>query len=77
AGSLSGKRVKDRSHYRNFNDPYYTPIGGSTMTPRVSGGLGISWKSPFGLVNIDGAVPIRRERGDRLYPIRFGFGQQF
>ncbi|PHI97380.1 outer membrane protein assembly factor BamA [Parasaccharibacter apium] len=77
AGSLSGKRVKDRNHYRNFNDPYYTPIGGSTMTPRVSGGLGISWKSPFGLVNIDGAVPIHRERGDRLYPIRFGFGQQF
>lgn len=77
AGSLSGIRVKDKSHYYNMNDPYYTPIGGSTMTPRVSGGLGISWKSPFGLINIDAALPIRREKGDRLYPVRFGFGQQF
>ncbi|MBF0857732.1 outer membrane protein assembly factor BamA [Gluconobacter sp. LMG 31484] len=80
AGSLAGIRVKH--NYRDFaryGQPnyYFTPITGDNLIPRVSGGLGVSWKSPFGLVNIDGAVPIRKEHGDRLYPLRFGFGQQF
>lgn len=75
AGSLTGLRVKHR--YTSTSDQYYTPVSGDTYTPRVSGGLGVSWKSPFGLVNIDGAVPIHKQHGDRIYPIRFGFGQQF
>ncbi|EHH69221.1 outer membrane protein assembly factor BamA [Gluconobacter morbifer] len=80
AGSLADLRVKHKytDYALRYSSTYpYTPINGDTLTPRVSGGLGISWKSPFGLVNIDGAVPIRREKGDRLYPLRFGFGQQF
>nr|WP_294914453.1 outer membrane protein assembly factor BamA [uncultured Neokomagataea sp.] len=80
AGSLSGIRVRNR--YTDFARRYqanypYTPINGDSMTPRVATGFGVSWKSPFGLVNIDAAVPLRKERGDRIYPIRFGFGQQF
>lgn len=80
AGSLSSIRVKNKyTDYsrRNQAGYEYTPITGDTMIPRVSTGLGISWKSPFGLVNIDGAIPLRKEKGDRLYPLRFGFGQQF
>jgi len=80
AGSLASVRVKNKyTDYsrRNQSDYPYTPITGDTLTPRVSTGLGISWKSPFGLVNIDGAIPLRKEKGDRLYPLRFGFGQQF
>ncbi|MDR6182550.1 outer membrane protein assembly factor BamA [Asaia bogorensis] len=75
AGSLAGLRVKNL--YTNPTQTKYTPVTGNTLTPRVTTGLGISWKSPFGLVNIDAAVPIRKSRNDRLYPIRFGFGQQF
>ncbi|WP_035439687.1 BamA/TamA family outer membrane protein, partial [Asaia sp. SF2.1] len=75
AGSLAGLRVKNL--YTNPTQAKYTPVTGNTLTPRVTTGLGISWKSPFGLVNIDAAVPIRKSRNDRLYPIRFGFGQQF
>nr|WP_237442424.1 outer membrane protein assembly factor BamA [Saccharibacter sp. 17.LH.SD] len=77
AGSLTGLRVRHRYTNEAHDGALFTPVSGNTFTPRVSGGLGISWKSPFGLVNIDGAVPIRKEHGDRIYPIRFGFGQQF
>ena len=77
AGSLAGLRVKHLYTNRTNDGDNYTPITGDNLIPRVSGGLGVSWKSPFGLVNIDGAVPIRKEHGDRLYPLRFGFGQQF
>lgn len=75
AGSLSGLRLRQR--HTNPSDSDYTPISGNSMTPRVSTGFGITWKSPFGMVNIDAAVPIRKSRNDRLYPLRFGFGQQF
>ncbi|QDH14448.1 outer membrane protein assembly factor BamA [Formicincola oecophyllae] len=82
AGSLFGVRVPYKHNLHKgaswlSNGGAATPITGDSALPRVSGGLGISWKSPFGLVNIDGAVPIRKERGDKTYPIRFGFGQQF
>lgn len=75
AGSLTGTRLK--RHHTSPSDYQYTPINGNTYVPRVAGGLGFSWKSPFGLVNIDGAVPMHKEHGDRVYPLRFGFGQQF
>ncbi|CAI9119420.1 outer membrane protein assembly factor BamA [Brytella acorum] len=77
AGSVAGLRVKNRYTDMATDGANYTPVTGDTMVPRVSGGLGISWKSPFGLVNIDGALPILKSRNDRLYPLRFGFGQQF
>lgn len=77
AGSLTGSRVRNRYTSQSQDGSLFTPITGNTFVPRVSGGLGISWQSPFGLVNIDAALPIRKEHGDRLYPIRFGFGQQF
>jgi outer membrane protein insertion porin family len=77
AGSLAGVRVKNLYTNLRTDGANYTPISGDTLTPRVSTGFGISWKSPFGLVNIDAAVPIIKSRNDRLYPIRFGFGQQF
>lgn len=78
AGSLSRVRVK-----RLYTDPallakgMYTGISGDTASPRVSAGAGFSWKSPFGLLNIDCGIPIRRSRNDRTQLLRFGFGQQF
>jgi len=77
AGGLSGVRVKNLYTNPRTDGANFTPISGDELTPRVSTGFGISWKSPFGLVNIDAAVPIVKSRNDRLYPIRFGFGQQF
>ncbi|AQS88355.1 outer membrane protein [Neoasaia chiangmaiensis NBRC 101099] len=78
AGGLAGLRLPHGRLTNAAKDgALYTPISGDSLTPRVSTGFGISWKSPFGLVNIDAAVPIHKSRNDRLYPIRFGFGQQF
>ncbi len=45
--------------------------------PRVSAGLGISWKTPFGLLNIDVAQPIIKKKFDQTQTIRFGFGTRF
>ncbi|QCE35814.1 outer membrane protein assembly factor BamA [Acetobacteraceae bacterium] len=82
-GGLGGVRVEhlytspgDMCH----SDPSlscYTPIEGNTFAPRATIGEGISWKSPFGLVNIDAAIPFEKQPGDITYPFRFGFGQQF
>ncbi|GAB6967941.1 outer membrane protein assembly factor BamA [Komagataeibacter kakiaceti JCM 25156] len=75
-GGLDGLRVRNR--YTSMKDwPKYTPVYGDTLTPRVSTGVGIAWKSPFGLVNIDLGVPLVRQEHDRTQLLRFGFGQQF
>ncbi|MBS0980448.1 MULTISPECIES: outer membrane protein assembly factor BamA [Acetobacter] len=74
-GSLWGLRVK-RNLSHPWSDPYQG-ISGDRPLPRVSAGAGFSWKSPFGLLNIDLGVPIMRSHNDRTQLIRFGFGQQF
>ncbi|GBR48458.1 outer membrane protein assembly factor BamA [Acetobacter pomorum] len=76
-GSVAGLRVK-RLYTSKANDGiYYTPVSGDTLRPRVSAGAGFSWKSPFGLLNIDLGVPVMRSHNDRTQLLRFGFGQQF
>lgn len=45
--------------------------------PRVGIGFGISWKTPFGLLNIDLGYPIVRKKYDQTQQIRFGFGTRF
>ncbi len=45
--------------------------------PRVGVGFGVSWKTPFGLVNIDIADPIVKYKYDQTQVFRFGFGTRF
>ena len=45
--------------------------------PRVSAGVGVSWRTPFGLLNIDIAQPIIKKRLDQAQMFRFGFGTRF
>lgn len=45
--------------------------------PRVSAGVGVSWKTPFGLLNIDIAQPLVKKRFDQAQFFRFGFGTRF
>ncbi|MBO1323673.1 outer membrane protein assembly factor BamA [Acetobacter sp. TBRC 12305] len=77
AGSVAGVRVKTLYTNPATAGDRYTAISGDRVEPRVSAGLGVSWKSPFGLVNIDLGVPIMRSYNDRTQLLRFGFGQQF
>ncbi len=46
-------------------------------SPRVGAGFGISWKSPFGLINIDLGIPVVKQPYDQTQIIRFGFGTRF
>ena len=46
-------------------------------TPRVGAGVGISWRSPFGLINIDLAQAVVKDRFDETQVFRFGFGTRF
>ena len=44
---------------------------------RIASGVGVSWKTPFGLINIDVAEPLKKERYDQTQVFRFGFGTRF
>ena len=44
---------------------------------RVSAGLGISWKSPFGPIRIDVAYPVVKQPFDKTQILRFSFGTKF
>jgi outer membrane protein insertion porin family len=48
-----------------------------SSSPRMSAGFGISWKSPFGLINVDIGIPILKQPYDQLQVFRFGFGTRF
>jgi len=46
-------------------------------SPRVGAGVGVSWKTPFGLINIDVADPVVKKKYDQTQVFRFGFGTRF
>jgi outer membrane protein insertion porin family len=48
-----------------------------SSTPRVGAGVGISWKTPFGLINIDLTPFVLKQPGDQTQIFRFGFGTRF
>ena len=50
----------------------YDPQG-----PRIGTGVGVSWKTPFGLINIDLAVAVLKKQYDQTQIFRFGFGTRF
>jgi outer membrane protein insertion porin family len=58
-----------------------TPYLGNPVTdsaaPRLGTGVGISWKTPFGLINIDVGDAVLKQRYDKTQLIRFGFGTRF
>jgi outer membrane protein insertion porin family len=46
-------------------------------TPRVGAGVGISWRTAFGLINVDLAPFVIKQPGDQTQIFRFGFGTRF
>ena len=83
-GGLSDVR---RSNSPLFADNAYgIPIQGSinqsincqnTLSPRVGSGVGVSWRTPFGLINIDLAEAVVKQKYDQTQFFRFGFGTRF
>ena len=44
---------------------------------RMGVGVGVSWKTPFGLINIDLAQAVLKQKFDQTQLFRFGFGTRF
>ena len=49
----------------------------ASAAPRVGAGIGLSWKTSFGLINIDLTPFVVRQPGDQTQIFRFGFGTRF
>jgi outer membrane protein insertion porin family len=48
-----------------------------SSSPRVGAGVGISWRTAFGLINVDLAPFVIKQPGDQTQVFRFGFGTRF
>jgi outer membrane protein insertion porin family len=48
-----------------------------SASPRVGAGVGISWRTAFGLINVDLAPFVIKQPGDQTQIFRFGFGTRF
>jgi len=46
-------------------------------SPRVGVGVGVSWRSPFGLINLDFGQAVVKKSYDQTQVFRFGFGTRF
>jgi outer membrane protein insertion porin family len=57
----------------DFSDPRIADTG----SIRVSTGVGLGWRSPFGPIRIDFAVPLVDEDFDDTELVRFNFGTRF
>ncbi|MGE4482165.1 outer membrane protein assembly factor BamA [Acidocella sp.] len=57
------------------------PIGTATLhdssAPRVGAGVGVSWNTPFGLINLSLAQPVVKQEGDQVQQFRVSFGTRF
>ncbi len=51
--------------------------GANDLSPRVGTGVGVSWRTPFGLINIDLAEAVVKKKYDQTQFFRFGFGTRF
>jgi outer membrane protein insertion porin family len=58
-----------------------TPVTGPTIVDgggaRVGAGVGLSWRTPVGLINIDVAQAVVKQSYDQTQVVRFGFGTRF
>lgn len=49
----------------------------SSTKPRLAVGTGVSWKSPFGPIRLDFAIPVIKQQFDKSEYFRVGFGTRF
>jgi outer membrane protein insertion porin family len=75
--------LTDATFKNNFQCTEPAALGGGACTinssaaPRVGAGVGISWRTAFGLINIDLAPFVIKQPGDQTQVFRFGFGTRF
>jgi outer membrane protein insertion porin family len=49
----------------------------ASPAPRIGAGVGVSWRTSFGLINVDLAPFVYKQPGDQTQIFRFGFGTRF
>ncbi len=70
-GSLYGARTLT-DPTTGVAQPLYDSTG-----PRVGAGVGVSWNTPFGLINLSLAEPIVKQKLDQIQQFRVSFGTRF
>jgi outer membrane protein insertion porin family len=73
---LSGRTFVDTGGLTQVTAYQNNPVTDSS-SPRVGVGVGVSWKTPFGLINIDVADAVVKQAHDQTQVFRFGFGTRF
>ncbi|MBV9786004.1 MAG: outer membrane protein assembly factor BamA [Acidisphaera sp.] len=73
---LSGRAFVDVGALSQVNSYQGNPII-DDASPRVGAGVGVAWRTPFGLINIDVADPVVKKHYDKTQIFRFGFGTRF
>jgi outer membrane protein insertion porin family len=77
---LSGRAFVDLGALSGVNAPALSGVKQpytDNASLRLGAGVGVSWKTPFGLINIDVADPVLKKRYDQTQVFRFGFGTRF
>jgi len=80
---LLGRTFVDVGSLSGIPDSYYdqTKYAGARPVdeadPRVSVGVGFSWRSPIGLINIDFGKAVVKKDYDKTETFRLGFGTRF
>jgi len=79
---LTGRAFVDvggltQASFRNAAKACTNCIIEQSGAPRVGAGVGISWKTAFGLINIDLAPFVIKQPRDQTQIFRFGFGTRF
>lgn len=74
---LIGRTFLDFGALWGLPASYNGPTVRDSSNPRGSAGFGVSWRSPFGLINLDFGWPILREPYDVTQVFRLGFGTRF
>ncbi|MBS0560509.1 MAG: outer membrane protein assembly factor BamA [Proteobacteria bacterium] len=83
---LSGRAFVDvgRLIDANFESNYCPTAPGGVCPPifaspafRVGAGFGVSWQTPFGLINVDLTPFVVKQAHDQTQIFRFGFGTRF
>lgn len=76
---LTGRAFVDIGSLSQVNTIVTTPPTTVTDDPRIRMGIGVgvSWKTPFGLINLDVAQAVFKRQYDQTQVFRFGFGTRF
>lgn len=73
---LSGRAFVDVGGLSVVNSVGNIPVSHNS-SPRVGAGVGVSWRTPFGLINLDVAQAVVKDKNDQTQLFRFGFGTRF